>query len=123
MPSLYQDLILDHYRNPRNHGRLEHRTHHAKARNPTCGDELTMDIKVKNDKLEAVRFEGVGCAISQASASLLTEAIVGMKVDDVRALGPDFIFKFLGISLSPGRIKCGLLPLEAVQKALNIKIK
>ncbi|MEP7162442.1 MAG: Fe-S cluster assembly sulfur transfer protein SufU, partial [Candidatus Moraniibacteriota bacterium] len=78
--SIYQDVLLDHYRNPRNNGRLPHPTHQSEESNPACGDVLQMDIEVKNDKIKDVKFMGSGCAISQASASLLTEAIKGKGV-------------------------------------------
>lgn len=119
--SLYSDIILDHYRYPRNTGSLPYPTHHAKARNPTCGDEIEMDIEVKNDKIKAVRFRGVGCAISQASASLLTEKVTGRKVDEARSFELAAALALLGVTLSPGRIKCGLLALETLKKAFFVK--
>ncbi len=117
--SLYQDLILDHYRNPRNHGSLENPTHRGEAKNPTCGDELHMDIQVKNDTIVDVGFTGAGCAISQASASLLTEHVKGRKVSGALGLSPEDILKLLGVTLSPNRLKCGLLSLETLKKTLN----
>lgn len=116
--SLYHDLILDHYRNPRNHGELPHPTHVGEAKNPTCGDSLHMDIQMKNDTIVDVRFKGVGCAISQASASLLTEAVKGKTLQEALNLTPEDILKFLGVTLSPNRLKCGLLSLETLHKAL-----
>lgn len=117
--SLYQDLILDHYRNPRNHGSLTHATHQGDALNPTCGDKLHMDFQVKNDTIEDVRFDGVGCAISQASASLLTDFVKGKSVQEALMLEPKDVFALLGAPLSPARIKCGLLSLETLKQALN----
>ncbi len=122
MSDLYQATILDHYRNPRNQGLLEHPTHQAKAINASCGDKLQMDIVVKNDIILDVRFSGIGCAISQASASLLTEAIKKMPVVEALALEPKDVLELLGVTLSPSRIKCGLLSLETLKKALNIPI-
>lgn len=118
MSDLYQAIILDHYRNPRNRGTLEHPTHQAAGINASCGDKLHMDITVKNDIIEEVRFSGVGCAISQASASILTEAILAKPVAEVLALETKNILELLGVSLSPSRIKCGLLSLETVKKTL-----
>src|SRR3972149_4249869 len=101
--SIYQDLILDHYRNPRNHGELKNATHSAEANNPTCGDNLKMQILVKNGIIENVRFSGAGCAISQASASLLTEYIKKKSVKETFVIIPKDILKLLGVALSPNR--------------------
>lgn len=119
--SLYHDIILDHYRNPRNHGALKKATHGDDAKNPTCGDELHMDILVENDTIVEVGFTGAGCAISQASASLLTEHVKGKLVSEALGLSPEDILKLLGVTLSPNRLKCGLLSLETMKKALNSK--
>ncbi len=116
--SLYQDLILDHYRNPRNHGTLKKATHRGEAKNPTCGDSLHMDISVHDDTIVDVGFTGAGCAISQASASLLTESIKGKTVTEALHLTPEDILKLLGVTLSPNRLKCGLLSLETLKQAL-----
>ena len=119
MTSIYQEIILDHYRNPRCHGTLEHPTHRSQAINASCGDKLHMDIIVKNDMIEEVRFSGVGCAISQASASLLSEKVTGQTVGEALALEPQDVLTLLGVTLSPSRIKCGLLSLETIQKTLH----
>ena len=121
--NIYHDLILDHYRNPRNHGSLKKATHHAETFNPICGDRLQMDIMVKNDIIEDVRFSGAGCAISQASASLLSEHIKKKPLEEVRAIKPQDVLKLLGVTLSPVRLKCGLLSLETLKKALQQKAK
>ena len=118
MNSLYHDLILDHYRNPRNHGELEKPSHTGGAQNPTCGDHLRMDIQVKDDTIVDVGWQGAGCAISQAGASLLTEAIRGKSVAHALALTPADCLKLLGVTLSPNRMKCGLLSLETLHKTL-----
>lgn len=119
MSDIYQEIILDHYRNPRCHGTLEHPTHRAKALNASCGDKLQMDIIVKDDIIEEVRFSGVGCAISQASASLLSETITGKKVEEALVMEPKDVLALLGVTLSPSRIKCGLLSLETAKKTLS----
>lgn len=116
--SLYQDLILDHYRNPRNQGALKNATHSAEASNLSCGDKLHIDIIVKNDMIEEVKFSGAGCAISQASASLLTESVKKMTLKKALSLEPRDILDLLGVTLSPTRLKCGLLSLETLKKAL-----
>ena len=119
MNTLYQELILDHYRNPRNHGTLTKLTHRATALNVSCGDKLQMDIRVKNGIIGEVKFSGVGCAISQASASLLTECVKNRSVAEALSLEPKDVLVLLGVTLSPGRIKCGLLSLETLKKALG----
>ncbi len=119
--SLYQDLILDNYRNPRNQGKLAKATRHSEANNPTCGDRLQMDILIKNGIIEDVKFSGSGCAISQASASLLTECVKKKSVEEALALAPKDILELLGVALSPARLKCGLLSLETLKKTLKTK--
>lgn len=119
MSNIYQEIILDHYRNPRHHGTLTNPTHRAKALNASCGDKLQMDIIVKNDIIKEVCFSGVGCAISQASASLLTERVSGKPVAQALALLPQDVLELLGVTLSPSRIKCGLLSLETLKKTLS----
>lgn len=119
--TLYQDQILDHYRNPRNYGSLHRPTHQADARNPTCGDSLHMDIIVQNDTITHVKFTGSGCAISQASASLLSEELRGKRVADALSMEPAALLRLVGVPLSPGRMKCGLLALETLHKTLMRK--
>ena len=119
--TLYQDLILDHYRNPRNQGVLKAPTHLATANNPTCGDHLEMQLSVKNGIISDVKFSGRGCAISQASASLLSEFVKGKTMAEASALDTDGLLALLGVSLSPNRLKCALLSLETFSKALSSK--
>ena len=88
MDDLYRQYILDHYREPRNHGHLEHPDCHAADTNPLCGDRVEMDLNVGGDRVSEVRFDGRGCAISQASASMLTERIEGATLEELRALRP-----------------------------------
>ncbi len=120
--NLYQDLILDHYRNPRNQGELAKATHKGEALNPTCGDKLRMDIMVKNDTIHDIKFSGSGCAISQASASLLTEKVQKISVAEAENIEPADILAMLGVVLSPNRLKCGLLSLETLKKSLSNKV-
>lgn len=121
--SLYQDIILDHYKHPRNQGVLKHATHSAITHNPTCGDRLQMHILVKNGIIFDVRFFGSGCAISQASASLLTEYVTGKPVNTVLLLEPKDVLGLLSVTLSPARLKCGLLSLETLKKTLHSPIQ
>lgn len=119
--SIYQDRILDHYRNPRHQGRIKSPTHEATANNPTCGDRLEMQLSIKNGMIADVKFSGSGCAISQASASLLCERLQGETLEKARAFGIDDILSLLGVPLSPNRLKCALLSLETFGKAVNNK--
>ncbi|NTW13536.1 MAG: SUF system NifU family Fe-S cluster assembly protein [Candidatus Moranbacteria bacterium] len=121
MSSLYQAIILDHSKHPRNCGELEHANHHGEAKNPTCGDSLSMDILTENGIIEDIRFDGAGCAISQASASLLTEAVKEKTIEEALALERDDILALLGVTLTPNRLKCALLALETLKKALRPK--
>lgn len=121
MSSLYQALILDHYRNPRQHGTLATCTHTASAHNPTCGDRLEMQLLIKNDIIKDVMFSGSGCAISQASALLLSEFLIGKNLEEAKQIGKGELLTLLGVELSPNRLKCALLSLETFTKALNHK--
>lgn len=116
----YREYILDHYRNPRNYGTLEHPDIHMEDSNPLCGDQLMMDLKVKDGHVTEVRFHGRGCAISQASASMLSEMIEGKPVEDVVALGKDDVLDALGISISPARTKCAFLSLRVLHRGLAL---
>lgn len=117
--SIYQELILDHYKNPRNFGELKNPTHTTALDNPFCGDKIRIDLLVKSGKVVEIKFSGAGCAISQASASMLTEQVKNKNVKELQKLNKSDILKMLGIELSPNRLKCALLPLEVLQKCLN----
>ncbi|TMC14607.1 MAG: SUF system NifU family Fe-S cluster assembly protein [Chloroflexi bacterium] len=111
----YREYILDHYKNPRNFGRLEAPTLSHEEDNPLCGDVVGIDLKVSDGQIEDVRFHGRGCAISQASASLLTERIKGQSLDDARKISKEDVFEDLGIAISPARVKCALLSLKVLK--------
>ena len=115
MSSSELDEILDHYRNPRNYGELEDPDIHVRDSNPLCGDVIELFIKVKDGVISDVKFKGRGCAISQASASKLTEKIIGMRLEDVKKLSRQDILEMLGIELSPVRLKCALLSLKVLK--------
>ena len=118
MEDFYRDYILDHYRNPRNFGTLEHPDASAEDLNPLCGDRIRVDLQVGEDgTVREVRFSGKGCAISQASASMLTESIVGMKLEDVARLSKDAVLENVGIGISPTRMKCAMLGLRVLKSA------
>ncbi len=112
---LYRDQIIDHYQNPRNYGTLEHPDISYEEDNPVCGDHIRIDLKVTDGKVSDARFDGHGCSISQAAASMLTEAIIGKPLDEVRQIGKEQILEMLGIPLGPVRLKCALLPLKVLK--------
>jgi nitrogen fixation NifU-like protein len=138
---LYQDIILDHGRHPRNFGKLDHPSHFAHGHNPLCGDKITVYLTVVGDRIEDVKFEGRGCAISTASSSLMSEILKGKTVAEANALFRSFHAKvtggaspelpepleedaerldpLTGVKAYPVRVKCATLPWHAVQAALE----
>ena len=112
---LYRQNILDHYQNPRNFGTLEHPDISAEDSNPLCGDEIRIDLQVKGNVIEDVRFSGKGCSISRAAASMLTEEIRGKTLDEVKRIGKEDVLAMLGIELGPVRLKCALLALKTLK--------
>lgn len=137
---IYQEVILDHYRKPRNFKPMDGASHHAKGHNPLCGDRVDVFLKLDGEVVEDVSFQGAGCAISTASASLMTEAVKGKKIDDVRTLFEDFrrlvtepeaennvgqgvdlgkLEALAGVRELPVRIKCATLSWHTLQAALE----
>jgi nitrogen fixation NifU-like protein len=138
---LYQDIILDHGRHPRNFGKLEHPSHFAHGHNPLCGDKITVYLTLVGDRIEDVKFEGRGCAISTASSSLMSEVLKGKTTAEADALFRSFHAKvtggaapelpdaleddagrldpLTGVKAYPVRVKCATLPWHAVQTALE----
>jgi len=114
----YREYILDHYRNPRNYGKLEQPDVHAEDSNPLCGDQLALDLQIEDDHVTAVRFQGRGCAISQASASMLSEMIEGKTTQEIIRFGKDEVLDALGIAISPARTKCAFLCLRVLHRGL-----
>ncbi len=115
MDDFYREYILDHYKNPRNYGTLENPDISYEEDNPVCGDRVRIDIKLEDDRIADIRFQGEGCAISQASASILTEMVKGKSLEEVRQLSKEDLLEQLGISLGPVRIKCALLSLKVLK--------
>ena len=115
MDDLYRELILDHYQHPHNHGEIPGADISFEDSNPLCGDKIRIDIRLKGDVVDDVKFNGKGCAISQASASMLTDEILGKSLDEIKKLDKKFILDLLGIPLGPSRIKCALLPLKVIK--------
>ena len=118
MDDLYRDYILEHYRRPHNFGVLESPTATHEGANPLCGDRITMQLGIRDGKVAEVAFTGRGCAISQASASLLTDEVKGMTIDAASAFRADDLLDLLGIEISPARLKCAMLSLETLGAAL-----
>jgi nitrogen fixation NifU-like protein len=123
---LYRELILDHYKSPRHHGRLDPADASAEGENPLCGDELSVTVRFGDDgeTIEEIAFEGHGCAISQASASMLSEGVVGQKAAEVASIDKDeaplvAMMNESGTPLSPIRLKCALLGLGVLKVALH----
>lgn len=117
---LYREVILDHYRAPRNHGLLEPSDAIAEGENPLCGDEVTVTVRFgPGDVLEQVGFEGRGCAISQAATSMLTDLVKGRSSAEVAAMAKEELLDQIGIPLSPVRLKCALLGLGVLKVALH----
>jgi nitrogen fixation protein NifU and related proteins len=119
MDDLYRDYILEHYRRPHNFGQLDGATMSQEGANPLCGDRITMQLRVRGGVIDGVAFTGRGCAISQASASLLTDEIKGKDVQQANAMTSSDVLELLGIEISPARMKCALLSLETMHGALG----
>jgi len=135
LDELYRDLILDHYKAPRNRGELEPRSARVEGNNPLCGDEIQVDVLAEHGKLEAIAFKGRGCSISQASASMMTEAVKNLGVDEIQQLIATFkammhgetvdteelgdLEALEGVQKFPVRIKCALLAWTTLEQALR----
>lgn len=116
MDDFYRELILDHYKHPRNKGTLDPHDFSYADENPLCGDQIRIDVRLdEQNRVKEVAFTGRGCAISQASASLLTEHIQGMPLEQVKQLTKADLLELLGIELTPVRLKCALLSLKVLK--------
>jgi len=112
---MYQENILDHYENPRNFGHILSPDVKAHDSNPLCGDTFDFELKFKDKKVSDVKFSGHGCAISTASASMLSEKLIGMDIEKVKKIEKEDVLELLGIELSHVRIRCALLPLKVIK--------
>ena len=118
---MYREVILDHYKNPRGHGVIEDADAQAEGLNPLCGDEVTIYVQFEDDgeTIDDVKFSGRGCAISQASTSMLMEMVKGRKAEEIAALPKEELLEEIGIPLTPIRLKCALLGLGVLKVALH----
>jgi nitrogen fixation NifU-like protein len=116
---MYKANILDHYKHPRNFGELPDATSRSHTTNPLCGDELDFFLKFDGHTISDVKFTGRGCTISMASASMLSEKLKGMSLEEIKKLGQSDVLKNLGVEVNPARLKCATLSLEAVQQAIG----
>jgi len=116
MDDLYRELIIDRYKNPLYRGELDPNDISFEDDNPLCGDHIRIDLRVDEDgKVTEAAFDGHGCAISQASADLLVESVIGKTVDEIKGMTKDDILELLGLELSPVRLKCALLSLKVLK--------
>ncbi len=117
----YREFIIELYKNPKNRGRIEDADYSGEANNFSCGDRIVIYLKVRDGKINDVRFDGTGCALSVASASLLTGFLKGKSLDEVKKIGKEDVLRLIKIDLSknPTRMRCALIPLDALKKALE----
>ncbi len=116
---IYQGNILDHARNPRNRGILEPADYSHEDAGSVCGDEVRIDLRIKGNRVAEVAFSGRGCAVSQSSASVLTELLANMALEDVKALSEDDLLAAIGVPLGPARLECALLALWVLRASIS----
>lgn len=116
---LFQEMLIDHYQNPRNRGRLDPADIAHDGDNPSCGDSILVTARVKDGRVDDIRFEGAGCAISQAAASILYEDVKGKTFDEVLALDRSTVEAAIGMTLRPARVKCGVLGINSLKSGIE----
>ena len=118
-PDIYRETILDHYRHPRNYGDLPNANAHARDSNVLCGDVVEIQLRINANRIEEARFRGEGCAISIATASMLTEFSKGKSISEIKGLGNKELIKLLGTDPGPARIECAILSLKVMKAAID----
>ncbi|CUU04609.1 nitrogen fixation protein NifU [Candidatus Thermokryptus mobilis] len=118
MDDLQMEILLDHYQNPRNFGHLENPDIVYEEGNPSCGDQIRIEIKLEDNRIADIKFTGKGCTISQASASILTEIVKGKSLDEIKNFSKEDMLNALGIPISPIRLKCALLGLKVLKAGI-----
>lgn len=117
--NIYKEELLDHYKYPRNQGVIDNPDIAYKSGNPACGDTVSFTLNIENEKISNIKFQGSGCVISQAVASMLTEKVLGSSVENIINMTKDDILGLINISLGPTRLRCALLALEALQMGIK----
>lgn len=117
--SFYKEILMDHFKNPRNKGKLENPSFSTKEYNPSCGDSIAFDGIIENGLIKALSFDGKGCVISLATASIFTEYFIAKDIDEILKLGPGDIKTIIGMDVGPIRIKCAMLSLIALQEGIS----
>lgn len=116
---IYRENILDHYKNPHNKGEIDNPDIKFTENNPLCGDVITINLKINDHKVEDIKFSGVGCAISQAATSMLTDEVIGKSIEEVKNIKREAIVDLLGIDVGPVRTKCAVLGLVAIKEGIK----
>lgn len=117
---IYAENIMDHFNSPRNRGEIKNSDIKHKEFNPFCGDQIELTVKLKNKEIQEIKFQGKGCSISQASASMLTELVKNKTTEEVKKLAKEDILDLLSIPIGPVRMKCALLALDTLQNGIKI---
>ena len=115
---MYREVLLEHYKNPVNYGSIEDADVSYEDKNPLCGDVVKYYLKLKNETVKEAKFEGKGCVICMASASLLSEELIDKEVEEITSMGREEVLDMINLELTPTRVKCAVLPLMAVKKGL-----
>ena len=119
MPALYSNILLDHFRHPRNYGSLDAPDISNEQFNPLCGDRIRLELKLEQSRVSEARFKGDGCAISTAAASLLTELVLGKNLEELTNVSDEQLISALESNIQPARLQCALLPLHALREGLK----
>ena len=116
---MYRENIIDHYKHPHNHGTVGNADIRQTENNPLCGDAVTISLKLNDGRVKDIKFEGSGCAISQAAASMLTDGIKGKTLEEIKKIGMEYVINMLGIKIGPVRAKCAVLGLVAIKEGIK----